>query len=204
MASPPSPPRFHDPVVVQSKARNVLRLEVLVSVTIPGRLCRVLLPLLSSVCGVGKREKERETVNDVASVPRHVKRVRPVEHGSDLKEVLLGVVGGELEGSRDGAVVEYEGLPATIKHVMETFARQAGRIFEFCHLPGRLDASTQLSSLALSFVRYLIRTFIGSMVRQETNCRSHHVPSPMPSTTSRSSLRTTSPRGTYGVRCTGR
>ena len=164
MASPPNPPRFHDPVVVQSKTRNVLRLEVLVSVTIPGRLCRVLLPLLSSVCGVGKREKGRETVNDVVSVPRHVKRVRPVEHSSDLKEVLLGVVGRELDDSRDGAVVEYEGLPATIKHVMDTFARQAGRIFEFCRLPGRLDASTQLSSLVRSLARSLVRSFVRSFV----------------------------------------
>lgn len=76
------------------------------SVRIPGRLCRILLPLVSQVGATKKPEATDESEQTKTTdpdrikqssatwIPNHIKRVRPVDGDPSLKDVLLGRMPG--------------------------------------------------------------------------------------------------------------
>ena len=109
---------FHDPVVILSKPRNVLRLEPMISVRIPSKLCRVLLPLLSDK-DVGKQA-------GLVAPGSHVKRVRKIAGQTAFADVLLGGAHQTLQTARSPGPVAYKDLPPPIKALVLAFAKKAG------------------------------------------------------------------------------
>ncbi len=112
---------FDAPVVILSKPRNVLRLEPIVSVRIPAKLCRVLLPLLSDKVGDGHPPG--------LIVPgSHVKRVRKITGQTAFVDVLLGNASQALQTARSPGPVAYERLPPPVKALVVAFVEKVGGI----------------------------------------------------------------------------
>ncbi len=109
---------FDDPVVILSKPRNVLRLEPMISVRIPAKLCRVLLPLLS--------DKVVGTQAGLVAPGSHVKLVRKIPGQTAFADVLLGNDHQTLPTARSPGPIAYKDLPPPIKTLVLAFAEKSG------------------------------------------------------------------------------